>query len=109
MIGGFSQGGVMSYALGLGEGRPAPQAIVAMSSFIPTVEGLEPRAGPGVPVAIAHGTQDPIIGVEWGHDARDRLIEAGADPLYREYQMGHTVHPDFVEDARDFIHRARRT
>ena len=40
VLGGFSQGGVMSYALGLGEDRPAPRAIVAMSSFIPTVEGL---------------------------------------------------------------------
>ena len=99
----------MLYAVGLGEGRPAPQAIVAMSSFIPTVEGLNLDLDRGVPVAIAHGTQDPIIGVEWGHDARDRLTEAGAEVLYREYPMGHSVHPDFVEVARDFIHRARRT
>ena len=101
VLGGFSQGGVMSYAVGLGGGGPAPRAIVAMSGFIPTVEGfeleLEPRR---VPVAIAHGAQDPIIGVEFGRDARDRLTEAGADVLYREYPMGHTVHPDFLEEAR---------
>lgn len=109
VLAGFSQGGVMSYALGLGSDRPVPQAIVAMSSFIPTVDGLELELGRDVPVAIAHGTQDPIIGVEWGRDARDRLTEAGHEPLYREYHMGHTVHPDFVEDARHFIHRARRT
>ncbi len=109
VLGGFSQGGVMSYAVGLGEGRPAPRAIVAMSSFIPTVDGFALELDGSVPVAIAHGTQDPIIGAEWGRDARDRLSAAGSDPLYREYQMGHTVHPDFVDDARDFIHRARRT
>jgi len=106
VLGGFSQGGVMSYAVGLGEGRPAPQAIVAMSSFIPTVEGLGLELGRGVPVAIAHGAQDPIIGVEWGHDARDRLTEAGADVLYREYPMGHSVHPDFLKVARDFVQQA---
>jgi phospholipase/carboxylesterase len=102
VLGGFSQGGVMSYAVGLGEGRPAPKAIVAMSSFIPTVEGFGLRLDRGVPVAVAHGTHDPIIGVEWGHDARDRLTEAGAEVLYREYPMGHTVHPDFIEEAREF-------
>ena len=31
VLGGFSQGCVMSYALGLGEGRPAPRALLAMS------------------------------------------------------------------------------
>ena len=100
VLGGFSQGGVMSYAVGLGAGRPAPKAIVAMSSFIPTVEGLDLDLARDVPFAVAHGTQDPIIGVEWGHDARDRLTAAGADVLYREYPMGHTVHPDFIEEAR---------
>jgi len=103
VLGGFSQGGVMSYAVGLGKDRPAPKAIVAMSSFIPTADGLEVELDRGVPVAIAHGTQDPIIGVEWGRDARDRLTGAGADVLYREYPMGHTVHPDFIEEARGVI------
>ena len=50
VLGGFSQGAVMSYALGLAAGRPAPAGIVALSGFIPTVDGLEldlpSRAGP---------------------------------------------------------------
>ncbi len=100
VLGGFSQGGVMSYALGLGKDRPAPKAIVAMSSFIPTVDGLDLDLERAIPFSIAHGTQDPIIGVEWGQDARDRLTANGADVLYREYPMGHTVHPDFIEEAR---------
>jgi len=41
VVGGFSQGAVMSYALGLGEARPTPAAILAFSGFIPTVQGLE--------------------------------------------------------------------
>ena len=41
LIGGFSQGAVMTYALALGAGRPRPAAIVALSGFVPTVEGLE--------------------------------------------------------------------
>ena len=41
VLGGFSQGCVMSYALGLAAGRPAPRALLAMSGFMPVVEGLE--------------------------------------------------------------------
>ena len=73
MLGGFSQGGVMSYALGLGAGRPRPAGIMALSSFIPTVDGFELGDATGLPVAIGHGTYDPVIGVEFGREARDRL------------------------------------
>lgn len=41
ILGGFSQGAAMSYALGLGAGRPAPAGILALSGFMPTVEGFE--------------------------------------------------------------------
>ncbi|MDQ3719870.1 MAG: phospholipase [Actinomycetota bacterium] len=105
VLGGFSQGAVMSYAVGLGEGRPASAAIVAMSGFMPTVEGfaLDTSASEGMPVAIAHGAQDPVIGVEWGRDARERLEQAGADVLYREYPMAHSVDPSFIEEARQHV------
>src|SRR5918997_114231 len=51
---------------------------VAQIGFAPTVEGLDlDLAGrAGLPVAIGHGEYDPIIGVEWGRDARDRLTQA---------------------------------
>jgi phospholipase/carboxylesterase len=44
-------------------------------------------------VAIAHGTGDPIIGVEWGRAARDALRSAGADVTYVESPVGHTLDP----------------
>ena len=45
VLGGFSQGAVMTYALGLGEGRPRPAALVALSGFMPTVPGFELEPG----------------------------------------------------------------
>jgi phospholipase/carboxylesterase len=105
VIGGFSQGGVMSYALGLGAGRPSPAGIMALSSFIPTVAGfsidLESRRG--LPVAIGHGTHDPVIGVEFGRDARDRLAAAGLDVLYREAPMSHTIDPEFIPELQGWL------
>ena len=46
VLGGFSMGSVMSYALGLGADRPPPAGILAFSGFIPTVDGWAP-ARPG--------------------------------------------------------------
>ena len=105
IIGGFSQGSVMSYALGLGQGRPAPAGIIALSGFVPTVDGfefdLEGRSG--FPVAIGHGTADPVIGVEWGRAARKRLADAGAAVTYRESPMGHTIDPRFLPELQIWV------
>ena len=104
VLGGFSQGGVMTYALGLGAGRRRPAALIALSSFIPTVEGFELDLSPPLPpVAIGHGTLDNVIGVEWGRRARALLEQAGADVLYRETPMFHQIDPEFVRALADWL------
>ena len=99
VIGGFSQGAVMSYALGPGTGRPRPAAIVAFSGFVPTVEGYELDVDDPPPVAIGHGTHDPIISVEWGRRAHELLPHA----LYREYPLPHAIDPRFVEEVSAWL------
>jgi len=104
VLGGFSQGGVMSYALGLGQGRPRPAGLIALSSFTPTVEGFElDRTPPLPPVAIGHGTLDNVIGVEWGRRARALLEDAGAEVLYRETPMFHQIDPEFIREIADWL------
>ena len=108
VFGGFSQGAVMSYSLGLAAARPRPAGILAMSGFIPRVEGfeldLESRAG--LPVSISHGTHDPVIGVEWGRDARDRLVAAAAAVRYREDPVAHQIAPGALAQARAVLETA---
>jgi phospholipase/carboxylesterase len=108
VLGGFSQGSVMSYALGLGAERPRPAAIMALSGFIPQVEGFEVDLGnaAGLPVAIGHGSHDPVIPVEFGRDARDRLTEAAADVTYRESPMAHTIDPGFLRELPGWLRGA---
>jgi phospholipase/carboxylesterase len=104
VLGGFSQGGVMTYSLGLGAGRARPAGLIALSSFMPTVEGLSlDLSAPLPPVAIGHGTQDNVIGVEWGRRARATLEAAGADVLYRETPMFHQIDPDFIRAIADWL------
>jgi phospholipase/carboxylesterase len=97
VLGGFSQGAVMSYALGLGP-TPRPAAIIAMSGFIPVVPGWEPDLErPLPPVAIGHGSYDPVIPVQFGREAKSLLEEAGGQVLFRESPMPHAIDPRFLE------------
>ena len=105
VLGGFSQGAVMTYALGLGVGRPRPAAMIALSGFIPTVEGfeLDLERQPKPPVAIGHGTFDRVISAEWGRRASIVLEPAGFHVLYREYPLPHAVDPAFVAELGEWV------
>jgi phospholipase/carboxylesterase len=95
VLGGFSMGSVMSYALGLAGDRPTPAGILALSGFIPTVAGWEPELGSraSLPVFIAHGRQDPIIGVDFARRAARQLEAAGLPVEYHESDAGHHIDP----------------
>jgi phospholipase/carboxylesterase len=104
ILGGFSQGAVMSYAMSLGRGRPRPASVLALSGFVPTVEGIELDLEPPLArYAIGHGTLDPVIQVEWARRARGQLEEAGADVRYAEYPLPHAIHPGFLLQVRDWL------
>jgi phospholipase/carboxylesterase len=107
VVGGFSQGSVMAYAVGLGAGRPTPAGIVAMSGFIPTVEGWTADVDrPGLPVWIAHGRRDPVIGVEFGRAARDALAASPVDLTYHEHEGAHHVDPRLLAELPGWVDRA---
>jgi phospholipase/carboxylesterase len=108
VLGGFSQGAVMAWALGAGQGRPRPAGILSMSGFIPTVMGFEIEASTlaGLPVAITHGSLDPIIPVDFGHDARGRATQAGAEVLYRESPIPHSLDPKVLPDLAEWVRAA---
>lgn len=102
VLGGFSQGSVMSIATAFGPGRPRPAAVFAWSGFVPDVEGwqLDPAAARDVPVLLTHGALDPVIVASFGHDAREQLEAAGAAVEWREPPMGHELDPATLVRAR---------
>jgi len=108
VLGGFSQGAVMSYALGLAAGRPRPAAILALSGFVPRVDGfeLDLAARARLPVSISHGSLDPVIGVQWAREARERLSAAGLDVRYREDPIGHAIGPGALVQAKAVVDEA---
>ena len=105
VLGGFSMGAVMSYAVGLGNGRPAPAGILALSGFIPTLDdfALDLSGREGYPVAIGHGTHDPVISIDFAREARRRLQAARAHVLYRESRMFHGIDPVFIHVLHNWL------
>lgn len=108
VLGGFSQGTVMTWAMSLGPDRPRPAAVVAMSGFLPRVEGwpLSPERLAGVPVAIANGSLDPVIPAQFSVEAASVLEAAGADVMRLQTPVPHMVDPAWIEPIRQLIHTA---
>ncbi len=97
---GFSQGGVMAYALALREpGRFA--GLAALSSWLPdplasSIERQPEHAG--LPVLVQHGTEDPMIAVDRARESRAALLRLGVSASYHEYEMGHEIRPEALRD-----------
>jgi phospholipase/carboxylesterase len=105
VLGGFSMGTVMSYALGLDRERPAPAGILAFSGFIPTVDGWEPELETRrqIRVLIAHGRRDPVIDIAFARRARELLEGAGFDVDYDESNMVHAIDPGEIPRAAAWL------
>jgi len=111
VVGGFSQGGGLAVALGLGRSaKPHPAAVLAMSTYLPDVEGVELdwAAAASIPVLVQHGTEDPVIPVErGGRVLAEALIGHGVPTVYEEYPMGHAVALESLQSAHAWLGAVR--
>ncbi len=105
VLGGFSMGAVMSYALGLGRERPAPAGILAFSGFVPVVDGWSPSFADrqSMRAFITHGRHDPVIEVGFGRRARDELVAAGLEVEYHEHDLAHQIDPAHLSAAARWL------
>jgi phospholipase/carboxylesterase len=105
VLGGFSMGSVMSYALGLAGDRPVPAGVLTFSGFIPTVDGWQPDLGSRtqMPVFITHGRQDPTMDVEFARRAHELLDAAGLPVTYLESDAGHHIDPVHIPAATRWL------
>jgi phospholipase/carboxylesterase len=105
IVGGFSQGGVMSYNLGL----TSPDLIKAI--FI-LGSRLQPQIRPlikpvqelkDLSIFIGHGTEDRVLALAHAHEAAGYLRGIGLAPELHEYALGHTIGPEMISDLKDWI------
>ncbi|HEU5252267.1 MAG TPA: alpha/beta fold hydrolase [Solirubrobacterales bacterium] len=105
VLGGFSMGAVMSYALALSGDRPAVAGILAFSGFVPTLEGWKPALADRTDTRafVSHGRNDPVIRVEFAERARELLTNGGLDVTYRESELGHQIDPAHLREASAWL------
>ena len=104
VMGGFSQGGMMTYRFGLR--RPEMFAgLVILSGRVQTPEILADNLPEhrDQPIFIAHGTEDEVISVEAARDSRDFLVSQRYAPKYREYLMAHEINQKVITDLKNWL------
>jgi phospholipase/carboxylesterase len=98
VLAGFSQGGAIALQTGLR--HPERLAgIMALSTWLPLAATLEVErsaANLDVPLFLAHGLNDEMVGIERALRSRDALEALGYAVEYHEYPMGHAVCPEEV-------------
>ena len=105
VMGGFSQGGTMTYRFGLR--RPEMFAgLVILSGRVTSPEILADNLPEhrNQPIFVAHGTQDAVTGVEAARESKEFLTTQGYSPQYREYNMAHEISQDVMSDLVPWLH-----
>ena len=105
VMGGFSQGGMMTYRFGLT--RPDKFAgLVILSGRVPSAERLSASLPDyrDQPIFVAHGTLDAMIGIADARSSREFLESEGYDPQYHEYEMAHEINQDVMSDLVPWLH-----
>jgi phospholipase/carboxylesterase len=107
VLGGFSMGTVMSYAMALGGDRPPVAGILAFSGFVPIVDDWRPQLENrrGTRAFIAHGRADPVMEVGFAQRARDLLEVGGLEVEYHESDVAHQIDPAHLSRAAQWLER----
>lgn len=89
---GFSQGGVIAYALALSQPRRF-RALAALSSWLPDdlARSLPEVDRSQLAAWVQHGTRDEVINVSRGKSSAEKVRAMGVHTVYREYDMTHEV------------------
>lgn len=102
ILSGFSQGGAMTLDVGL---KLPFAGLVSMSGYLhPDAGKVETQliASPP-PVLIMHGTRDDVVPLKAAHQARSVLEAQRIAVEYHEFNSGHEIIPEMLENFKNFI------
>ena len=105
VLAGFSQGAAIALQTGLRQAEPLA-GLIALSGYLPLADRLAAErhaASAGVPVLMAHGTDDPVVPIARAIHSRDLLASLGYAVDWREYPMPHAVCAEELEAIAAFL------
>lgn len=105
MVGGFSQGGIMSLSLLLTQPELLSGVCVWHSRLLPEVLPAQASAAQldGKHAWISHGTVDNVIPLASAHAIRAHLENLPVQLRYQEYACQHTIHPQELRDSMQWL------
>ena len=107
ILGGFSQGAMMSLHVGLGLEQPLMGIIAFSGAFLPP-EGFGDADLPRPPVALIHGDRDDVVPPKSSAEAHALLQQAGYDVTHHvSAGVAHGIAPDGLAFATEFIERVK--
>ena len=105
VIAGFSQGGAIALASGLR--HPERLAgVVALSTYLPIAESSadeRSEANRALPIFMAHGSLDPVVGHALGQMSRSYLEQLGYAVQWHSYSMPHSVNAEEIADLARWL------
>jgi phospholipase/carboxylesterase len=93
VLAGFSQGGAVALHTALREPRTLA-GVLALSTYLPlasTLAGERSAANAGVPIFMAHGTEDSVLPLALAEASRRALEALGYAVAWHPYSMAHSV------------------
>jgi len=107
VVAGFSQGGAIALHAGLRSVEPLG-GILALSTYLPLSGRLAAErsaASAALPIFMAHGRQDPVVGLALADRSRDVLARLGYAFDWHTYEMGHSVCAAEITDIGTWLAR----
>ena len=102
---GFSQGSILSYAVALSYPEKA-QRVVALSGYLNEeiiVDNYKNNDFSNLKMFVSHGSVDQVIPVTWAKKAPEILNALHIANEYKEYPVGHGVHPQNFADLKNWL------
>ncbi|MHC2992172.1 esterase [Pontibacter sp. HJ8] len=99
-LGGFSQGAIMSYSIGLTHPKDVNGIIAFSGRVLEDIQSSVTKNDdlPGLRVFIAHGVQDGTLPVHYARQAKTLLQNLEVPLTYHEYDMAHQINGEVLKD-----------
>jgi len=107
VLAGFSQGGAIALQCAL-RSRHKLGGVMALSTYLTLADSLGAErtlTNAGMPILMAHGTQDPVVPLSLARTSKATLASHGYQVEWREYPMQHAVCGPEIEDIAAWLEK----
>ncbi|TKK67939.1 esterase [Ilyomonas limi] len=104
-LGGFSQGAIMSYSIGLTHPQKVEGIILLSGRLLNEITPLINKEEDlqQLKVFMAHGIQDNILPITYAREAKTYLQTLNVQLSYHEYNTGHQINSAIIKDLNDWL------